>query len=81
MYYYYYYYYFFFFSKFALRYLIRYQKELKPKYDRCASLERLSIPLNTPTNLRHAFRIATHYENTPIQIYRKFSLQKLKISR
>ena len=24
---------------------------------------------------------ATHYENTPIQIYRKFHLQKLKIFR
>ena len=24
---------------------------------------------------------ATHYENTPIQIYRKFYLQKLKVFR
>ena len=27
------------------------------------------------------FRHASHYENTPIQIYRKFHLQKLKIFR
>ena len=33
-----------------------------------------------PVPLYHVF-VVTHYENTPIQIYRKFHLQKLKVFR
>ena len=36
---------------------------------------------NKGNNVRVFFDFTVHYENTPIQIYRKFHLQKLKIFR
>ena len=32
-------------------------------------------------NNNKSWKVSFHYENTPIQIYRKFHLQKLKIFR
>ena len=32
-------------------------------------------------SMKRKINVAKHYENTPIQIYRKFHLQKLKIFR
>ena len=34
-----------------------------------------------PSRMVAAANVLCHYENTPIQIYRKFHLQKLKIFR
>ena len=61
--------------------MIRTINQLLQNYYSDWTQKHVEHPWNKIFKICEKQQLGTHYENTPIQIYRKFHLQKLKIFR